>query len=60
VGEVKKGVFSGIYCYDLYYQKTNYEIAYRLSYQEDGSILAVLMAGTWENFYEVLKYYMKD
>jgi mRNA interferase RelE/StbE len=60
VGDAKKGDFSGILCYDIYYQKTNYEIAYRVSHQEDGSILVVIMAGTRENFFEVLKRYMKD
>jgi len=60
VGDAKKGDLSGILCYDIYYQKTNYEIAYRVSHQEDGSILVVIMAGTRENFYEVLKRYMKD
>jgi mRNA interferase RelE/StbE len=60
VGEAKKGDLSGIFCYDIYYQKTNYEIAYRVAHQEDGSILVVIMAGTRENFYEVLKRYMKD
>jgi putative component of toxin-antitoxin plasmid stabilization module len=60
LGEAKKGDLSGILCYDIYYQKTNYEIAYSISHQEDGSILVVIMAGTRENFYEVLKRYMKD
>ena len=60
VGEAKKGDLLGISCYDIYYEKTNYEIAYRLSHQEDGYILAVIMAGTRENFHEALKRYMKD
>lgn len=59
IGEVKKGDLSGILCYDIYYQKTNYEIAYYLSHQEDGSIVVVVMAGTRENFYEASKRYMK-
>ncbi len=30
VGNQKRGDLSGIYGYDMYYAKTNYEIAYRL------------------------------
>jgi mRNA interferase RelE/StbE len=59
IGEAKKGDLSGIFCYDIYYQKTNYEIAYYLYHQEDGSVVVIMMAGTRENFYEALKRYMK-
>ena len=58
VGEAKVGDLSGIYCYDIYYNKTNYELAYRVEYEGD-KIIIVIMAGTRENFYEELKRYMK-
>lgn len=56
-GELKTGDLAGIYCYDVYYNKTNYEIAYRI-YESDVKIV-VILAGTRENFYVELKRYMK-
>jgi len=57
VGEAKTGDLSGIYCYDIYYNKTNYELAYTVEYT-DNKIIIVIMAGTRENFYDELKRYM--
>ena len=34
-GEPKTGDLSGVYGYDIYYNKTNYELAYTLEYLED-------------------------
>ena len=59
VGEAKSGDFSGIYGYDIFYNKTNYELAYRVDYI-DNKIIVVIMAGTRENFYNELKRYMKN
>jgi len=56
-GERKTGDLSGIYCRDVYYDKTNYEIAYRI-YEENGKIVVIILAGTRENFYLELKRYM--
>jgi hypothetical protein len=58
VGELKTGDLSGIYGYDIYYNKTNYELAYTVEYADD-EIIIVIMAGTRENFYDELKRYMK-
>ena len=58
VGEAKNGDLSGIYGYDIFYNKTNYELAYRVEYVAD-KIIVVIMAGTRENFYDELKRYMK-
>lgn len=58
VGEAKMGNLSGVYGYDIYYNKTNYELAYTVEYQED-KVIVVIMAGTRENFYDQLKQYMK-
>lgn len=58
IGEAKQGDLSGIYCYDIFYNKTNYELAYRVEYVND-KMIVVIMAGTRENFYEELKRYMK-
>lgn len=58
VGEVKSGDLSGIYGYDIYYNKTNYQLAYRIEYV-DNKIIVVIMAGTRENIYDEMKNYMK-
>lgn len=58
VGEPKTGDLSGVYGYDIYYNKTNYELAYTVEYTEN-KIIIVIMAGTRENFYEHLKLYIK-
>ena len=58
VGEAKTGDLSGVYGYDIYYNKTNYELAYTVKYQEN-TIISVIMAGTRENFYDQLKQYMR-
>lgn len=59
VGEVKTGDLSGVYGYDIYYNKTNYELAYTVEYSED-KVIVVIMAGTRENFYDQLKRYMRN
>lgn len=58
VGEAKTGDLSGVYGYDIYYNKTNYELAYTVEYLED-TVVVVIMAGTRENFYDQLKQYRK-
>lgn len=58
VGEPKSGDLAGIYGYDVFYNKVNYEIAYTLRYIGD-NLIVVIMAGTRENFYQELKRYMK-
>lgn len=57
IGEAKVGDLAGIYCYDLFYNKTNYEIAYRVEHSGD-EIIIVILAGTRENFYQELKRYI--
>jgi putative component of toxin-antitoxin plasmid stabilization module len=57
-GEAKTGDLAGIYCCDVHYGKTNYEIAYQI-FEEDGQFVVVILAGTRENFYHELKRYMK-
>lgn len=59
IGEAKTGDLSGIYGYDIYYNKTNYELAYTVEYQQN-KIIIVILAGTRENFYQELKRYMKQ
>ena len=59
VGEAKSGDLYGVYGYDIFYNKTNYELAYRVEYTEN-KIIVVIMAGTRENFYDELKRYMKN
>ncbi len=59
VGEAKTGDLSGVYGYDIYYNKTNYELAYMVEYLEN-VVVVVIMAGTRENFYDQLKQYIKS
>lgn len=56
-GELKIGDLAGTYCMDVYYSKTNYEIAYRI-YEENEQLVVIILAGTRENFYHELKRYM--
>ena len=58
LGEMKSGDLAGVFCYDVYYKGTNYEIAYRI-YEKEGKLIVVILAGTRENFYQQLKRYMK-
>lgn len=58
VGEAKTGDLSGVWGYDIYYNKTNYELAYTVQYVGN-KVIVIIMAGTRENFYEQLKRYMK-
>ena len=57
-GELKTGDLSGIYCWDIYYKKVNYEIAYRII-EDNEQLIIIIMAGTRENFYDELKRYIK-
>lgn len=59
IGKAKTGELSGIYEYDIYYNKTNYELAYMVEYLEN-KVIVVIMAGTRENFYDQLKQYMRS
>ena len=58
IGDAKTGDLAGIFGYDIYYNKTNYELAYTVEYVED-KVIVVILAGTRENFYDELKRYMK-
>ncbi|HIS46125.1 MAG TPA: type II toxin-antitoxin system RelE/ParE family toxin [Candidatus Scybalocola faecigallinarum] len=58
IGEEKTGDLSGVFGYDIYYNKTNYELAYTIE-RVDEEIVVVIMAGTRENFYDQLKRYLK-
>jgi len=57
IGEAKGGDLAGVFSYDIYYNSTNYEIAYSVEYIH-GKTIIVIMAGTRENFYEQLKRYL--
>jgi len=57
-GEAKTGDLKGMYCCDIYYNKTNYEIAYQI-FELNEKLVIVILAGTRENFYQELKRYMK-
>jgi hypothetical protein len=59
IGDLKIGDLAGIYCLDVYYNKTNYEIAYRI-YEEDGQLVVIILAGTRENFYNEVKRFMNS
>lgn len=57
-GEIKKHDLAGIMGYDVFHNKVNYEIAYKVI-EVDGETLLIILAGTRENFYEELKNYLK-
>ena len=59
VGEAKSGDLAGVWGYDIFYNKTNYELAYTVEYV-DNKVVVVIMAGTRENFYDELKKYMRN
>ena len=58
VGDPKTGDLKGIYSFDLYYQRCNYEISYKIIETEEPYILFI-MVGTRENYYNELKKYLK-
>lgn len=64
IGTEKTGDLKGIRCCDIYYSKTNYELAYCIEYinvngVDEPQMIIVIMAGTRENFYEELKRYLR-
>jgi len=59
IGNPKTGDLKGLYGYDIFYNKTNYELAYIIEVMEDGEIVVIVMAGTRENFYDEIKRYLK-
>lgn len=58
-GEPKTADLSGIFCCDIFHNKTNYELAYTII-EENEETIVVILAGTRENFYEELKKYMNS
>ena len=58
IGVALTGDLSGFYGYDIYYIKTNYELAYTIE-RVGEELVVVVMAGTRENFYDQLKRYIK-
>ena len=64
LGTEKAGDLKGIRSYDIYYNRTNYELAYTVEHAlheniGELEIIVVIMAGTRENFYDELKRYWK-
>ena len=59
IGQAKTGDLKGLYSIDIYHNRTNYEIAYKIFTLENGDIVVIIMAGTRENFYKELKRYLK-
>lgn len=59
VGEQKKGDLAGVYGYDIYHNRTSYEIAYMVEQDEEGNFVLIILAGTREQFYDELKRYIK-
>ncbi|MEN3773027.1 type II toxin-antitoxin system RelE/ParE family toxin [Priestia megaterium] len=58
-GEPKRGDLAGVYGYDIYHNRTNYEIAYKIDTDDQGKLILVILAGTREQFYEELKRYIE-
>lgn len=64
IGNEKTGDLRGVRSCDIYYNRTNYELAYTVEYvrQDDSDktdVVIVILAGTRENFYEELKRYWR-
>ncbi len=62
IGKSKHGDLEGVFGYDIYYNKTNYELAYTVEERviegaNETETVVVIMAGTRENFYDELKRY---
>lgn len=53
VGNAKTGDLLGYYTYNFKHNSTQYRIAY--SFNKDGEIVIVILAGPHEGFYEQLK-----
>jgi len=49
IGDAKTGDLFGVYCYDIYYNKINYELAYTIIEENDKTVV-VILAGTRRNF----------
>ncbi|WP_164668021.1 type II toxin-antitoxin system RelE/ParE family toxin [Virgibacillus doumboii] len=58
IGQLEHGNLSGIYGLDVKYKGTKYEIAYTI-FEKDDKKVAVLLAGTRENFYDELSRYLR-
>ena len=61
-GDEKKGDLRSVRSYDIFYNRTNYELAYTIEIYTDEisgeqKTVVVIMAGTRENLYEQLKQY---
>lgn len=54
IGTPKAGDLRGIHGYDVRYNGTNYELAYRV-YEDNDRFVVIILAGTRENFYIELK-----
>jgi mRNA interferase RelE/StbE len=54
IGKQKSGDLREFWGYDVFYAKSNYEIAYKI-YEENRKSIVVVLAGTRENFYDELK-----
>lgn len=59
IGEAKSGDLRDLYGLDIYHNKANYELAYRIAQLDDGQMVVVVMAGTREDFYKELKRYLR-
>lgn len=62
IGEQKHGDLEGVLGYDIYYNKTNYELAYTIEERINEKTgrtetVVIILAGTRENFYDELKRY---
>ncbi len=59
IGRAKTGDLRGLSSLDIYHNRTNYELTYRISRLENGDMVVIIMAGTRENVYKELKRHIK-
>ena len=57
-GSLKSGDLKDVYSIDIYNAGINYELAYRIEYDDKGDAVIVLLFGTREKSYNELKRYL--
>lgn len=55
IGDPKTGDLEGYRSCDIYHMRTNYELCYRPTIDEEGNLIYVILFGSRERFYEELK-----
>ncbi|WP_240378132.1 type II toxin-antitoxin system RelE/ParE family toxin [Bacillus piscicola] len=60
LGDPRTGDLAGLYSYSIRYNGSQYRLAYRITENENGELIVIILAGTRETFYQELKRFMKS